>query len=101
MDSADVLRKKIAYRLTYRGTKELDQVMNRVRGEVLPHLPPDLLPALEAFLQCPEPKLMAMVFGHVPLPSDLPLGLRAVLDGFFLNSTSAESKILTPPPPRG
>jgi hypothetical protein len=64
-------------------------VMNRVREDVLPHLPPDLLPALEVFLQRPEPELMAMIFGHVPLPSDVPLALRSVLGGFFIKSASA------------
>ena len=86
MDSADVLRKKIASRLTYRGTKELDHVMNRIRREVLPHLSSDLLPALQDFLQCPEPELMAMVFGHMPLPNDLPLTLKGVLEGFFMDA---------------
>jgi succinate dehydrogenase flavin-adding protein (antitoxin of CptAB toxin-antitoxin module) len=89
MNSPDVLRKKIAYQLIYRGTKELDHVMDRVRREVLPHLPPDLLPALEVFLQSPEPELMAMVLGHVPLPVDLPLELKVSLEGFFIKPTAA------------
>ncbi len=87
MASAELLRKKIAYRLTYRGTKELDHVMNRIRGEVLPHLPADLLPALQDFLQRPEPELTAMVFGHIPLPTDLPLELKRALSGFFMDVT--------------
>ena len=81
-ESPDVLRKKLAYQLTYRGTKELDRVMQRVREEVLPNLPDTLLPALEAFLQTPEPELMSMVFGHLPLPNDLPF--KAALEGVFL-----------------
>ncbi|MFM7621749.1 MAG: succinate dehydrogenase assembly factor 2 [Alphaproteobacteria bacterium] len=89
MESADILRKKIAYRLTYRGTKELDYVMNRIRVEVLPHLPPDLLPALEDVLQRPEPELTAIVFGHIPLPSDVPAALKASLSGFFIAPTAA------------
>jgi succinate dehydrogenase flavin-adding protein (antitoxin of CptAB toxin-antitoxin module) len=89
MNSADVLRKKIAYQLVYRGTKELDHVMDRVRREVLPHLPSDLLPALEVFLQSPEPELMAMVLGHVPLPVDLPLALKVALEDFFIKPTAA------------
>ena len=89
MNSPDVLRKKIAYQLIYRGTKELDHVMDRVRREVLPHLPSDLLPALEVFLQSPEPELMAMVLGHVPLPTDLPLALKVALEGFFIKPTAA------------
>jgi succinate dehydrogenase flavin-adding protein (antitoxin of CptAB toxin-antitoxin module) len=79
MDSMDILRKKLAYQLTYRGTKELDHVMNRIRREALPDLPDDLLPALQAFLKRPEPELMAMVFGHIPLPHDLPAELKEVL----------------------
>lgn len=86
MNSADVLRKKIAYRLTYRGTKELDHVMDRVRREILPHLPSDLLPALDVFLQTPEPELTAMIFGQVPLPSDLPLALKRALQDVLIKS---------------
>lgn len=79
MKDTDLLRKKIAYQLTYRGTKELDHVMNRIRREALPDIPDDLLPALRDFLQRPEPELMAMVFGHIPLPHDLPVVLKEVL----------------------
>jgi succinate dehydrogenase flavin-adding protein (antitoxin of CptAB toxin-antitoxin module) len=98
IEPSALLRKKLTYRLTYRGTKELDRVMERVLGEVLPTLPHDLLPALEHFLDRPEPEITAMVFGHLPLPQDLPPLLRAAFQDIFLNATAAPPETPKPQP---
>ena len=83
MADATTLRKKLAYQLTYRGTKELDKVMQMVKVKLLPSLDDDLLTALDRFLQIPETELTATIFGQKALPDDLPQKLHDELIGIF------------------
>lgn len=74
----DVRLKRLRYRASYRGSKELDMVFRAFLDQHLTTLCHAELDQLEALMECPETDLAAWIFGLRPVPVvwDCPLMYR-------------------------
>ena len=71
--------RKILYRSSHRGTKELDLILGSFARMHLADLDATNLSAFEVFTDLPEPILQEVMMGKAPLPADLPEPLRHLL----------------------
>lgn len=66
----DLRLKRLRYRASYRGTKELDLVFRSFMDAHLISLKYEELNTLEKLMECKESDLMAWLFGMSPVPAE-------------------------------
>ena len=71
--------RKILYRCTHRGTKELDLMLGSFARAFVPQMDAATLAAFADFTELPEPLLLECLIGKHPLPATLPAGLAQML----------------------
>lgn len=74
--------RKIIYRCTHRGTKELDLILGSFAQAHVPNMGAETLKAFEHFTELPEPILQEILTDKAPLPIDMPEDLRALFANF-------------------
>lgn len=82
MNEMKVQAKKIIYRCTHRGTKELDLILGSFAKKNVPTMDPRTLAAFERFIELPEPILQEILTDKAELPVNLPKELRELLTKF-------------------
>ena len=82
MTQIDLEAKKILYRCTHRGTKELDLILGNFARGHLPRMDAATLAAFAEFIELPEPVLHDMMTQRADLPPTMPAHLRAWLSAF-------------------
>jgi antitoxin CptB len=74
----DARRRRLLFRATHRGTKEVDILLGGYVSARLAGLPEADLAPLEAILELPDPALADWLTGRAALPPDAPPMLRAM-----------------------
>ncbi len=68
-ETIDLRRKRLRYRCSHRGTRELDLIFARFADAHLSRLNPDQLDLLEALLANPDPEIYRWISGGAPVPA--------------------------------
>ncbi len=82
MTQINLEAKKILYRCTHRGTKELDLILGNFAHGHVPRMDAATLIAFAEFIELPEPVLHDMMTQRAELPADMPARLRIWLSAF-------------------
>ena len=74
--------RKIIYRCTHRGTKELDLILGSFARAHVPNMSAEVLAEFQAFTELPEPVLQEILTDKAALPDQLSEELKALLTNF-------------------
>ncbi len=82
-ETIDLRRKRLRYRCSHRGTRELDLIFARFADAHLSRLNPDQLDLLVALLANPDPDIYGWIRGGVPVPAAFDSDLMKLLKNFM------------------
>lgn len=69
-ETVEIRRKRLRFRSTHRGNKELDLLLGAFAERHLPSLSPAGLDAYEALIANPDPDIYAWITGAEPPPAE-------------------------------
>lgn len=78
----DPRRRKLVYRASHRGTKEMDLVLGGFVRKVIAELSDAELEELEAIIALPDPALSSWLIGKEPVPPEFDTKLMASILSF-------------------
>ena len=82
-ETIDLRRKRLRYRCSHRGTRELDLILARFAETHLSRLEADQLDLLEALLANPDPDIYGWISGGEPVPAAFDSDLMKLLKNFM------------------
>lgn len=82
MSDLSAAQRKLIYRCTHRGTKELDLILGAFARAHVPEMDAQMLADFDLFTTLPEPVLQEMLTGKAALPQDMPPTLHALLSTY-------------------
>ena len=68
MNELESLKKKIKYRSSYRGTKEMDILLSAFTAEIVADLSLEELKKLDEFLNCNDEDIQNFYSNEIPIP---------------------------------
>ncbi len=90
-EELDLIRRRLRYRSSHRGTKELDFILGRFCDAHVDEFDLAMLQRVEALLENEETILQQWLMGQLPLPDGPEGELLAKIRGFHLNELGAPS----------
>ena len=76
------IRKRLVWRATHRGTKEVDLLLGTFAIENVETMDLELLQAFEVFMEIADPQMHLIMTKEVSLPNGLPDKLVSMLDSY-------------------
>ena len=89
MTDVALIRKKLLWQATHRGTQELDILLGNFARKFLDSLNEASLRSLEEFMNLDEPQLERMMRAEQALPTDLDSALYSALEQYIREYSSS------------